>query len=106
MARYKKLELLGERVYAIVFWRFGREVRRLRYKHLDRACKNAFGHIDQNRYQATRAEVVHLEEGKVYLTFYITSEGNIYSFYNPRYASERLKEHRKVLRPLKDETPE
>lgn len=95
----KKLELLGERVYAIVFWRWGRMVKQLRYKHLDRACRNAFGHVDQNRYHASRAEVVHLEKGHVYLTIYITPEGNIYSFYDPKYSKTKLKDHLQTLAP-------
>lgn len=86
----KKQKLVGERVYAILYTRFKREVRRQTYVHLDSACGKAFANMDQNRYEATVAQIVHLETGEVYLTIYLGTDGNILSFYAKGAREKRL----------------
>lgn len=87
------------------FYRFGRLVKKLHYKHLDRACERCFGHVEGNQYEATYAEVVDLKNGKVYLKIYHTVDGNIFSMYAEG-AQEKIKKIMEMLKPREGEQTE
>lgn len=90
------------RAIAVFYYRFRREVKQQKYLHLESACNRAFTHMDQNKYEATTAEVVDLVTGEIYMTIYLTLEGNIHSLYG-KGAKEKIREHRRVLRRRKED---
>lgn len=92
----------SERTIAVIFYRFRREVKTLKFIHLDNACKQCFGHVESNRYEATTAEVVDLVSGFIYLTIYISVDGNIFGVYG-KGAKDKIKLNKKIMVPLHED---
>lgn len=101
MAR-KQHKPQAERTIAVVFYRFRREVKSIKFVHLDSACRRCFGHVETNRYQATTAEVINMETGKIYLTIYISVDGNLFAIYGNG-ARQALKRNQKIMIPQEDD---
>lgn len=83
-----------------VYSRYGNEVKRNRSVYLESACVNCFDHMSRNHYEASAAEVYDEETGELYLTIYLTVEGNIYSFYGPG-AKKKIRENKRLLKKMK-----
>lgn len=92
----------SERTIAVSFYRFKREVKTTKFVHLDRACKQCFGNVESNKYNATTAEVHDLVSGFVYLTIYIGVDGNIFGIYG-KGAKEKIKVNKKLMIPLRED---
>lgn len=92
----------SERTIAVVFYRFRREIKTLKFIHLDNACQRCFGCVESNKYEATTAEVVDLVTGFVYLTIYISVDGNIFGIYG-KGAKDKIKLNKKIMIPLHED---